>query len=86
MPLDEETILASIGKTGRLIVADEAPMRCSIASEIIATVSERGLDLLKAPPVRVNRREAHIPSSLALEDHAMPSAERIAEAARKVCG
>ncbi len=84
VPLDEDAILNSVGKTGRLIVADETPMRCSIASEVSATVCEKGLDLLKAPPVRVNRRNAHIPTNLASEDHAMPSAERIVEAARKL--
>lgn len=86
VPLDEDTILNSVGKTGRLVVADETPMRCSVASEILATVSVKGFDLLKAAPKRVNRRDAHIPSSLVMEDHAMPDAARIAEAARDVCG
>ncbi len=86
VPLDEDTILNSVGKTGHLLVADEAPMRCSIASEIIATVCEKGLDLLKKPPVRVNRREGHIPSNVMLEEYALPSASRIADAARKLCG
>ena len=86
VPLDEDAILKSVAKTGRLVVADEAPLRCSIASEIVATVTEKGFDLLQASPVRVNRLDVHIPSSRLLEDHAMPDARCIVEAARKVCG
>lgn len=86
VPLDEDAILASVARTGRLVVADESPPRCSIASEIIALVAENGLDLLKAPPQRVNRPAVHVPVSKPLEDHLMPGAARIADAARRACG
>lgn len=86
VPLDEDAILSSVAKTGRLVVADECPPRCSIASEIMAVVAEKGLDLLKAPPQRVNRPAVHVPVAKPLEDHIMPGAARIAEAARKTCG
>jgi len=84
VPLDEETILQSVAKTGRLIVADETPMRCSIASEVIVTVCEKGLDFLKSPPVRINRRHGHIPTNLAMEEHGLPSVQRIVAAAKSL--
>ena len=56
VPLDEKTILDSVAKTGRLIVADEGRLHCGVASEIAAMVSERALDSLKAPVARVARR------------------------------
>ena len=86
VPLDEDAVLNSLAKTGRLVVADECPPRCSIASEIIALAAEKGMDLLKAPPQRVNRLDAHVSVSIPLEDHMMPGPIRIADAVRKVCG
>jgi pyruvate dehydrogenase E1 component beta subunit len=85
VPLDEAAVLTSLAKTGRLVVADEAPPRCSIASEIIALAAEKGMDLLKAPPQRVNRPAVHVSVSKPLEDHLMPGSKRIAEAVRRVC-
>ncbi|MGE5147527.1 MAG: alpha-ketoacid dehydrogenase subunit beta [Candidatus Eiseniibacteriota bacterium] len=84
VPLDEAAILASVAKTGRLVVADEVPMRCSAASEIAATVAEKGFDLLKAPIARVTRPDAPVPYSPPLEQAITPDAERIAAAVRKV--
>ena len=86
VPLDEDAILTSLAKTGRLVVADESPPRCSIASEIIALAAEKGMDLLKAPPQRVNRPPVHVSLSKPLEDELMPGPVRIADAVRKVCG
>ena len=86
VPLDEDAILTSLAKTGRLVVADESPPRCSIASEIIALAVEKGMDLLKAPPQRVNRPPVHVSLSKPLEDHLMPGPVRIADAVRTVCG
>ena len=71
-------------KTGRLIAADETPMRCSIASEVIATVCEKGLDLLKSPPVWVNRKQGHISINLAIEEDGLPSVQRIVAAAKSL--
>ena len=83
-PLDEQTILASVGRTGRLVVVDECPLRCGIASEISATVAERGFRLLRAPIVRVTRAQVPVPYSPPLEAAIVPSAESIAHAARGV--
>lgn len=86
VPLDEDAVLASLAKTGRLVVADESPPRCSIASEIISLAAEKAMDQLKAPPRRVNRLPVHVSLSRPLEEHMMPGPVRIAEAVRAVCG
>jgi len=86
VPLDEDTILASVERTGRLVVVDECPLRCGIASEVSASVAEHGFDLLKAPIARVTRAHVPVPYSVPLEDAIVPSAETIADAVRKVVG
>ena len=83
-PLDTDTVLALVEKTGRLVVADECPLRCSVASEIAATVAEEGFRHLKAPIARVTRDPVTVPFSPVLEDAIAPSAERIVSAARRV--
>ena len=82
VPLDEESILSSVGKTGRLVVIDEGPPRCSIASEIIAMVAEKGISYLKEPPVRVNRLPVHVPSNVTMENYIGPNTDRILKAVR----
>lgn len=73
-PLDEETILESIGTTGRLLVVDESNPRCSVASEIAAVVAERGFRDLKAPIRRVTAPHTPVPFSPILESAYIPSA------------
>jgi pyruvate dehydrogenase E1 component beta subunit len=85
-PLDEKTILDSVGRTGRLVVVDECPLRCSIASEIAATVAEHGFRLLRAPIARVTRAQVPVPYSPPLEAAITPDADKIAAAVRKVTG
>jgi len=85
VPLDEVAILSSVGKTGKLIVIDEGPPRCSIASEIVATVAEKGMSYLKVPPVRVNRLPVHVPANVRLEQFIGPNTARIVEAAEALC-
>jgi pyruvate/2-oxoglutarate/acetoin dehydrogenase E1 component len=84
MPLDERTILDSVGRTGRLVVVDECPLRCGIASEISATVAEHGFGLLKAPIARVTRAHVPVPYAGPLEAAITPDAGKIADAVRKV--
>jgi acetoin:2,6-dichlorophenolindophenol oxidoreductase subunit beta len=86
VPLDEQAILDSVGKTGRLVVADEGRLRCGVASEIAATVSERGFQSLKAPIERVTRLDAPVSSNAALEAHVAPSVEKIVDAAKRAVG
>lgn len=86
VPLDRERICASVRKTGRLVVADEANLTCSIASEIAASVAELAFDALKAPILRVARPDVPIPYSPPLEKYLTPHAEKIAAAVKAVMG
>jgi pyruvate dehydrogenase E1 component beta subunit len=82
-PIDFETILASVRKTTRCVVASEAPRTASLASEIAAEVSERALLSLVAPVERVTAPDTVTPL-FRLEGRYMPDAARLARAARKV--
>lgn len=84
VPLDEEIILTSLEKTGRLVVVDECHRRCGVASEISAVVAERGLHYLKAPIQRVTTLDAPIPYSPPLEKFVEVTEERITKAIQKV--
>ena len=84
-PLDRETILASLAKTNRLIIAEEGWPTCSIASEVVAICMEEGFDLLDAPVLRVCNEDVPLPYAANLERLALIDADRIADAARKVC-
>jgi pyruvate/2-oxoglutarate/acetoin dehydrogenase E1 component len=67
VPLDMDTILASVAKTGRLVVCDNARLTCSAASEIVAGVVESSFSQLKAAPRRVAWENVPVPFSPALE-------------------
>jgi pyruvate dehydrogenase E1 component beta subunit len=84
-PLDTETVLASLAKTNRLIIAEEGWPVCSIASEVMAVCMEQGFDHLDAPVLRVCNEDVPLPYAANLEAMALIDAGRIAEAARKVC-
>ena len=86
VPLDERAILDSASKTGHLVIADEGRLRCGVASEIAATVSEQGFDSLKAPPARVARMDAPVAGNQAQEAYISPSAEKIVAAAKQIVG
>ena len=83
-PLDTETILQSVAKTGRLVVVDEAREPCSAASEISACVVQYGFNSLKAPIERVTTPNVPIPFSPPLEQAVVPGQERIVQAARRL--
>jgi len=83
-PLDEEAILDSLGKTGRLVVIDEAPPRCGIASDVQALCVDRGFDLLDAPVKKVTAPHTPVPFSPVLEDAYRPSLERVLAAVREL--
>ncbi|EHR77889.2 TPP-dependent acetoin dehydrogenase complex, E1 protein subunit beta [Thermococcus litoralis DSM 5473] len=84
VPLDEETILNSIKKTGRLVVVDEAYPRCSFATDIAALAVNKAFDNLKAPVKLVTAPATPVPFSPALEKEWMPSTEKIEKAIRDV--
>ena len=83
-PLDEETILESVEKTGRLVVIDESPPRCSLAADIAAMVADKGFRSLRAPIKRVTCPHTPVPFSPPLEDEYLPNPARIEAAARAV--
>lgn len=83
-PLDLDTIIESVEKTGRLVIVDESPPRCSLASDIAGQIAVKAFHALKAPVVMVTAPHTPIPFSPPLEDLYMPSVDRIAEAVRKV--
>jgi pyruvate/2-oxoglutarate/acetoin dehydrogenase E1 component len=85
-PLDEEAILATLAKTGRVIVVDEATPRCGIASDVAALCVDRGFDMLAAPVKRVTAPHAPVPTGKLLEDAYMPSAAKIVAAVREQRG
>ena len=79
-PLDIETIVRSVRKTGRLVVVDEDTERCSVGAEIGAQVMERAFDALKAPVQRVANPNLPVPYSRPLEQAVLPSGEKIEQA------
>ena len=82
VPLDLETIVESVKKTGRLIVSHEAVTRGGYGAEIIAEVIDAAFDYLDAPPLRVCARDVPVPYSAALEQVALPQVEDLVAAAR----
>lgn len=83
VPLDVETILHSVEKTGRLVVADPCHEMGSVASEIAAIVAEHGFAHLQAPIRRVTAPHVHVPFSPPLEAGFYPNVGRISEAVQK---
>jgi pyruvate dehydrogenase E1 component beta subunit len=86
VPLDTETIIRSVQRTGRLVVADPAHRTCGAAAEIAAIVAEEAFESLRTPIVRVTTPDTQIPFSPALEKQLYPSRITIAEAVRRVVG
>jgi pyruvate/2-oxoglutarate/acetoin dehydrogenase E1 component len=82
VPLDFTTLMASVEKTGRVVIVDETHQSCGVASEIAARIAESGFDRLKAPIRRVATLDVPVPYSEPLEDFIAPSEQRIADAIR----
>ena len=85
-PLDEETILESVGKTSRAIVLHEATRTGGIGGEVAAVLSERCFESLDAPVVRVTAPDTPVPFSPSLEEFFLPNAEKVCRAARALVG
>ncbi|WP_157726929.1 alpha-ketoacid dehydrogenase subunit beta [Thermococcus radiotolerans] len=84
VPLDTDTILNSIKKTGRLVVVDEGYPRAGFATDIAALAASRAFEHLKAPVKIITPPATPVPFSPALENEWIPSAERIENAVREV--
>jgi 2-oxoisovalerate dehydrogenase E1 component len=79
-PIDFATVVASVQKTGRLVMVHEAPRNVGVGAEVAATIAERALDYLKAPVKRVTGFDIPIPLAR-LEDNYIPNKERVMKAA-----
>jgi pyruvate/2-oxoglutarate/acetoin dehydrogenase E1 component len=86
VPLDYGAVLASVGKTGHLVIVDEARECCSAASQIAAVVAEQGFSLLKGPIRRVTTPNVAIPYAPNAEAHVIPGEARITAAVRQALG
>jgi pyruvate dehydrogenase E1 component beta subunit len=84
VPLDEEAILRSVAKTGRLVVVDEDYERCGFSAEVVAVVAEKGYHNLKAPVARVANPNIPLPFNKKLEDHILPDVDKIIRAIKNV--
>ena len=85
-PLDKATVLASLAKTNRLVVAEEGWPVCSVGSEIIAICMEEGFDDLDAPVMRVTNEDVPMPYAANLEKAALINADKIVAGVRKAVG
>ena len=83
-PMDEDSILESVEKTGRLVVIDEANPRCSMATDISALVAQKAFGALKGPIEMVTAPHTPVPFSDALEDLYIPTAAKIEAAVHTV--
>ena len=84
VPLDSETILQSVKKTGKLLIAQEAVRTCGFASEVAARVAEEAFHLFDAPIVRVTGKDCPIPYCKQLEDAVLPQLADLERALRSL--
>ncbi len=86
VPLDTQMLLAETAKTGRLYTVEENPRLCGWGAEIASIVAEECFYQLDGPIVRVTTPQVPLPAADALEDHTVPSVERIVETVRRTIG
>ena len=86
VPLDLETVLRSVRKTNRVVIAHEACRRGGFGGDLAAQIQEEAFDLLDAPVQRVGALDVPIPYSKPMEDYVIPDEGRIVAAVRRVLG
>jgi len=84
-PLDTDTIIASVKKTGRAVTVEEGWQQNGVGGEIAARIMERAFDYLDAPVTRVSGKDVPMPYAANLEKLALPSTAEVVEAAKAVC-
>jgi 2-oxoisovalerate dehydrogenase E1 component beta subunit len=84
VPLDEEAILASVHKTSKVLIVDEANQTCAAGAQVAAVIAEKGFEDLDGPVRRVATPDVPIPFSPPLEQALLPSVDRVKEAAREL--
>jgi pyruvate/2-oxoglutarate/acetoin dehydrogenase E1 component len=82
-PLDEQTLLASVAKTGRVVIVQEAPRVAGFGAELAAVIAEKAILDLRGPVIRVTGFDVPYPF-WQLEDAYMPSVERVTAAGRRL--
>ena len=82
-PLDQDALLASAAKTGRVVIVQEAPRTAGFGAELAAVIAEKALLHLQAPVLRVTGYDVPYPF-WTLEDHYVPSVDRVSEAVRSL--
>ena len=85
-PLDIDSIVKSVKKTGRLVLVDQATRHASVAAIIAGEIAERGFQYLKGPVKLVTAMDTSVPYSEPLEKYVMPSEEKIVKAVKSVLG
>jgi pyruvate/2-oxoglutarate/acetoin dehydrogenase E1 component len=85
-PIDESTLLASVRKTGRVVVVHEANRLCGVGAEVAAIISEKAFDALHGPVIRIAGADAPAAASWVLEQASVPQADAICEATFKLLG
>jgi len=84
-PMDTDTIIASVQKTGRAVTVEEGWQQSGVGAEIAARIMEHGFDYLDAPVARVSGKDVPMPYAANLEKLALPSVAEVVEAAKAVC-
>jgi len=84
-PMDTDTIVASVQKTGRAVTVEEGWQQSGVGAEIAARIMERAFDYLDAPVMRVSGKDVPMPYAANLEKLALPSVAEVVEAAKAVC-
>jgi pyruvate dehydrogenase E1 component beta subunit len=84
-PMDTETIVASVKKTGRLVTVEEGWQQSGVGAEVAARVMEHAFDYLDAPVARVSGKDVPMPYAANLEKLALPSVAEVVAAAKSVC-
>jgi pyruvate dehydrogenase E1 component beta subunit len=84
-PMDSETIIASVKKTGRAVTVEEGWQQNGVGAEIAARIMEHAFDYLDAPVARVSGKDVPMPNAANLEKLALPSVAEVVEAAKAVC-
>jgi pyruvate dehydrogenase E1 component beta subunit len=84
-PMDTDTIIESVKKTGRAVTVEEGWQQNGVGAEIVARIVEHAFDYLDAPVLRVSGKDVPMPYAANLEKLALPSAQEVVEAAKSVC-
>jgi pyruvate dehydrogenase E1 component beta subunit len=85
-PLDTDTIVVSVKKTGRLVIVEEGWRFCGLGAQIADSIYSAAFDYLDGPIVRVTGEEVPMPYSRPLEDAAVPDVPRVVAAVKSICG